>query len=153
MGTSAVAVKSALVSTLRTLFPAPVLVTYGAPGNNQPDDVIAVLDQQLDLERMPLGTARRREETLRTQVVVSVFRGGDGPATQQTATERAWAIHDALDAHVRTSPNETLGGACRDCWVESADLVESRIDSPDGGGLILGHAADLTLTVVTTARI
>lgn len=152
MGTSAIAVKSALKTRFEALAPA-ALVTYGAPGNNQPDEIIAILDQRLAIERMPMSTARNREETLETQVAVSIYQGGDGPTSQQTATERAWAIHDLFDDHVRTKPNETLDGACRDAWISAAELVESRIESNEQPGLVLGRVADLTLTITTTARI
>lgn len=86
-----------------------VLVSYGPPSPNQPDDMIVV--QNIDREVIPYqmvgsGQAGWLDERYSIEVVVSVFRGGD---YGQVVLERASALADIVVAVVRTDPS--LGGA------------------------------------------
>lgn len=152
MASSAPGVKSALKSVLEGLFPAPTLVSYGAPGQYQPDEIVGVLNQRTAVSRPTMGTARSREEVVETDVVFSIFAPGD--ETQQVvATERAYAMGEALADHFRTKPNETLSGACREAWVSGHSLLEARVVSPDDNTTVLGRTAELTVTVTSYARV
>ena len=148
---SAPAVKSALVALMRSMWDAPTLVTYGAPGSYLPDEIAAVMGQRIEVTRPTMGTNRSREETVETDVTFSVFMPGADEA-QQDATERAYAMALQLDERLRTAPNEALGGACRDAWTTRGELAESRWTSSPRGGSIAGRLAELTVTVVTVAR-
>ena len=152
MGYSAGDVKAALITTLTTLFPSPTLVSYGAPGAYQPDEIVAVGEQRFEVTRPTMGTNRSREEAVETDVTFSVFSSG-GDTAQQVATERVYAMALALDEHFRTKPNETLGGACRDAWVTGGDLREAKATpSPAAGSGVSGRVSELTVTVTTVAR-
>lgn len=155
MTSSAPAVKAALKAQLATLFPPPVVVSYGLPGAHIPDEIIVVGDQNVEVGRPTMGTARSREEVVETVVTVSIYRTGD-ETVQQVATERAWEVFDSLSQWFRTKPNETLGGACREAWVTSGALVESVVHeqgTEDGDDLYpMGRAADLTVVVTSLNR-
>lgn len=151
-GTSAIAIKSALVAVLSTLY-APetpaVQVTYGMPGTWQGSDIVAVTDIDTEISRPTMGTARSREEESSVTVVVSVFRSGTDADLQQNATERAYALADLLQQRFRTAPNETLGGACREAWVSNMSLQEA--DDPEI--IAKGRSATVIATVMCRARI
>lgn len=101
-----------------------VLVQYGPPGPNQPDDIVAIgLD--IDQESVPYqmvgsGQAGWLDETYTVDITISVFRGGDDP---RAAHERAWTLKNAVDQVVRGDP--TLGGAVLVSWPSG---VSSRQD-------------------------
>ena len=150
MSVSAPLVKAALVDTVLTaLFPG-VLVTYGEPGSYQPDEIIGVRDQTFEATRPTMGQ-RSREEAVETVVTFSVFAAGDDGA-QRTATERVYAMALALDEHLRVSPNETLGGACRDAWVGVGELLESKAAPSANTSTVAGRVAELSVVVSTLAR-
>lgn len=156
MASSAPLVKAYLVDTA---LPAAVgsgpLVCYGEPGAYQPDEIVAVLDQRITYERPTMGTSRTREEVVETTVTVSVFQSGD-ETRQRVVTERAWEIAHAISQWFRTSPNETLGGSCREAWVTEGELAEAKVTpAPGPGGApagVQGRLAELSLLIVTRSR-
>ena len=148
---SAPLVKAALVALAETLWPAPSLASYGAPGTYQPDEIVAVMGQRFEVTRPTMGTGRSREEAVETDVVFSVFVPGAEEA-QRAATERAYAMSLELDDHFRVAPQETLGGACREAWTTRGELVESRVTASPKSGNVAGRVAELTVTVTTLAR-
>ena len=152
MSTSAPAVKAALVAACEVLFPAPALVSYGRPGTYQPDEIVAVMGQRTVNTRGAMSPARQREETVETVVVFSVYRPGD-QSQQQDATERAYAMCDDLTEYLRTSPNEALGGACREARVTSHELVESAVTVPGDPSRVTGRTAEIEAVVTSTARV
>lgn len=155
MASSPSGVKAGLFTLAGTLYGSydDLLVSYGMPdGNFQANDIVAVLDQRLEVTRPTMATSRPREEQVQTLVLFSCWRAGPGADVQRTATERAWALFDVLADHFRTSPNETLSGACREAWVVSGELRESKTYSRENPEHVTGRVTDLTAVVTSKAR-
>lgn len=153
MASAVPTVKAYLVATvLPALFPQPVLVSYGAPGPNQPDVIIGVGNAEVQIERPVAGTTRPREEVFTLTVVFSIFQGG-GPEVQQTVTELAFAMLSTFGDYFKTKPNETLGGNCREAWVSSYDLDETVAVAPSNSNAITGRVAEITSVLTVKARI
>lgn len=130
---------------------APVLVTYGRPGSYQADYIVAVgMGTRQPITRPTLGTNRSRQKDVEIDVIVSVYVPGTEVA-QQTASEACDDLTELLDTYLRTSPNETLGGACFDSWVSNIDgPVPDVVTNPETKA-VTGRIAESVVTV--TARI
>jgi hypothetical protein len=154
MASAVPAVKAQLVTTvLPTLFPSPVLVSYGPPGAHQPDVIIGVGNAEVEIERPVAATSRPREEVFTLNVVFSVFSGGD-ETVQQAVTEQAFTMLSAFADYFKTKPNETLGGTCREAWVSSYVLDESEaLAPPEDGGGVSGRVAEITTVLTVKSRI
>lgn len=142
MSSAAPAVKAALVTQLTTALGSSVLVCYGPPGTNQPDDIVAVLDMRADLAFLAMGG--QREEDLSIDFKASVYRGG-GAEVQQTVTERAYALMAAVETYLKTT-DPTIGGTVlTNSLVARYELTETASTE--------GRLADLDFTVTATAVI
>lgn len=124
-----------------------VLVSYGPPGPNQPDDIIAV-GTDIGAEEVPYqmvsgGGAGWLDETYDINIVVSVFRGGDEP---RAVLERAYALADIVATVVRGDPS--LGGAV--VLAHPAGVAASTVGW-DGDGK--GRIVDLNITIRCRARL
>lgn len=150
MTQSVVGVYNNLLTVCTTLYPAPVLVTLGDPGNYQPDIIVAIVGGQTPVARPTMGTGRSREKTCAVEVVISVYVPGGDPS-QQSALVIAEAMADALEAYLRVAGQETLGGSCREAWVTNNVLAMSNVVS--GDGIQTGTAAEITVTVQASIRI
>lgn len=122
-----------------------VLISYGPPGPNQPDDLIfvgAVQRTIVPIQMVGSGQAGWLDEQYDVEIVVSVYRGGDA---NRTVMERASTLVDIVVAVVRTDPS--LGGAV---VVAHPVLVsyEPSFDADHKGRLV-----DATVTVSCRARI
>jgi hypothetical protein len=123
-----------------------VLVSYGPPGPNQPDDLVAVgtsvTRETVPYQMVGSGQAGWLDEHYDIDIVVSVYRGGDNG---RTVLERAAALVDTVVSVVRTDPS--LGGAVVvahpsvSSWVPSYDLDHK------------GRVVDVTVIVSCRARI
>lgn len=134
----------------------PVLVTLGQPGQYQPNAIVAIgMDMRLPITRPTMGTGRSREQTAEIDVVVSVYVPG-GEEGQATAIAAALALQAQLETYLRTSPNESLSGACRDSWVSAAQLANSvayqQFDDPSSTPVPTGRITEITLTVTAAIR-
>lgn len=152
MSSAAPIVKAALVATCRSLYPAPVLVSYGTPGSYQPNDLVVVMSSRTEPVVGPMSPARRRDEVVETVVLFSVYRPGD-ETQQQVATERAFELLDVLQDYLRTSPNETLGGACREARVTEHELTETTSTNPQNPKLVTGRQSVVAAVVRTVTRV
>lgn len=125
-----------------------VKVSYGHPGPvTGVVDVVAVRDAYSDIEWAALG-ARRKNETLGVDVVVSCRRGG---TDQQTVTERAFALLDLIDTGIRNPSGDiTIGGAVSWGSFTQVTLTES---NPQIYDMTKGRVAELFCTLTGTARI
>lgn len=129
---------------------APVLVTYGPPGSYQANYIVAIMGSRQPVTRPTMGTGRSREKMAEVDVVVSVFVPGTEVA-QQTASEACDDLVDLLDSYFRTSPNETLGGACVEAWVSNVDGPTPDLVTNPETKAVMGRVAESIVTV--TARI
>lgn len=147
MASPVLAVKAALKDVLASLYPNAD-TSYGEPGQVQTNDVVFAGNASVNVTQPTMGGAKRsREHEIQLDVVFSCFRWG-GAEVQQDASEAALALMTQLDDYLRTRGNETLSGACRDCWVSSYELDENPDDSESGEG----RRADVTATVTVYVR-
>lgn len=85
-----------------------VQVTLGFPWPQTAQDIIGVGEVTSAIDYGPMGTQRARDEDVTVQVLVSVFRPG-GQEVEQVASDRAYALLDAIEHHLRMT-DPTLGG-------------------------------------------
>jgi len=124
---------------------AAVLVSYGPPGTNQPDDMIVVGNVNREvgpIQMVGSGQAGWLDEIYTIDVIASVFRGGDNG---QTVMERAAALADVVVAVVRTDPS--LGGAVIVAYPTTVDYEQNWDDQHKG------RVVDATVTIRCRARI
>jgi hypothetical protein len=134
----------------------PVLVSLGAPGKYQPNAIVAVgMGIRMPIERPTLGTNRSREQPAEIEVTISCWVPGDEDA-QPLATANALDLLSLLETHFRTSPNETLGGACRESWVSVGSLVQQATyqptDDPAAPPVPTGRVAEIVATITASIR-
>ncbi len=102
---AAPALKAAALTQLAALFPLPVMVFYGPPVQDAPDDIVSVGGVSVTSVRD--GLKHTRFETLDLTVTISCYRSTDG---QQVTTQRAYAMLAALEAYLTTT-DPTIGGS------------------------------------------
>lgn len=144
------AFKDAFVAIAETIWvPATsaVLVSFGHPGQSQPDDIVGFLDVRTEQDFATLGTARERNEIIQLDVLVSCYRGG-GPEAEKVASDRAYELLGLLEASVRTT-NITVGGTVMECWLISTDS-SGRTDPNE---IANGRTIEVTATFQARARI
>jgi hypothetical protein len=147
----------ALFTALQGLFPdtAGWVVSPGDPGNYQPDKIVAMMGVHVPVAQPTAGTNRSRDKRIEITVAISVYVHG-GTEAQQPANQAAWAAADLIEAYFRTSPNEKLGGACYNAFVEVGDMTPSvsweRTDGMDVP-VAAGRIADIVLIVKAWIRI
>ena len=102
-----------------------------------------------------MGPARSREITAEVDLIISVFVGG-GEEAQPIATAAALGLQSQLETYFRTSPNETLSGACREAWVSNAHLALNVAyganEDPEVRPVAIGRTADITVTITAAIR-
>lgn len=144
--TQGASLKAALYAALPGLSAlSGVYVCYGLPGKYQPDDILAILDSDGDSVPATIGSPRSREETIRQTFTASCYRGGATETTQQTATERAFALMDAVVEWCRNT-DPTIGGTVRSLLPDVSWALEESVEEQ-------GRVADLTFTLTFVARI
>jgi hypothetical protein len=133
-----------------------VLVSPGAPGQYQPAAIVAVgWEVRTPITRPTMGAGRSRDTQAEIDVLMSVWVPGDETA-QPVANTAVYALLALLETYLRTSPNEVLGGACRDSYVSNAvlqpDITYEATDDPSDEPVPTGRVASLTVTVTTIIR-
>ncbi len=113
-----------------------VLISYGPPGTNQPNDIIAVMGFEAR-EVQPHsfvggGGQHWLYETYEILIVVSVFRGG--PTVNESCFERAMTLLSAVETAVRTDPS--LGGAVLESNPSHVDKSDAFYDSEHKGFVV-----------------
>lgn len=153
-------VRAALFAACQTLYGSSrdsvggeVLVSYGFPGSYQPQTIVAVgLTSRQPVTRPTLGTNRSRDKVAQVDVTISVYRAGAAENVQQAATEDCDDLVLLLEAYFRTSPNEALGGACRDAWVSEIDGPNLDPATQLDSGAVTGYTAEAVVTVTANIR-
>lgn len=128
----------------------PVLVNFGDPGAYQPDIIVAVMGGTVPVTRPTMGAGRSREEPVAVDVIISAYVPGTEPS-QLAAFITAQTMADQLKTYLRTSPNETLSGACRDSWVSNSVIALANIRDETSGNQT-GSVAEITVTVTAAVR-
>lgn len=156
MAQSLAGVLDALLASIPPLYASqvgtdgsPVLVTFGPPGQYQPSAIVAVMDTKAKIERPTLGPNRSREITAEVDLIFSVYTPGD-ESTQQVSLDCVLSLLTVLEQNLRASPNERLGGVCRDAWISQANPSGTVATDPQTGSPA-GRVA--TVDAVLTALI
>lgn len=118
--TNADVFKQAFYEAVRDLFAQDptkqdVLVTFGAPGAYNPNDIVSFLDISADQDVATLGTNRGRDETIELTVSVSCVVGGMQEAELQSHN-RAYDLLRAIESYARRT-DPTIGGTVRSCFL------------------------------------
>ena len=157
MAQSIAGVLDALYTSFGTIFAssvgtdnAPVLVSFGDPGQYQPSAIVAIMDTTTQISRPTMGTIRSREMAADVSIIISVYTPGDESA-QQVSTDAAFGLLTLLEQNLRTSPNERLGGASRDAWVSKADPVATVAVDP-ASNAPTGRVTEIHVTVTAHIR-
>lgn len=145
---------AALVTACQGIFSAPyngltVYVCESEPDQYQPPLIVAVaMDvRQIPVQRPTMGTRRSRRVEAEIDVVISAYAAGGSAATARTACN---GLTNMLESYFRTSPNETLGGACREAWVSAvAGPVGAKVTHPKSGA-VTGRVASSVVTVTAS---
>jgi hypothetical protein len=118
--------------------------------------IVAVgMDIRMPIARPTISTNRSREMASEIDIVFSVFVPGDEDS-MPIATAAAFSLFSQLETYLRVSPNEGLGGACRDSWLSIASLVprvayQSNTD-PNVPPVPVGRVVSLTATLTALIR-
>lgn len=124
-----------------------VLVSFGHPGQNQPDDIVGFLDVRTEQDPATFGTNRSREEVIELDVLVSCRRGG-GPEVEKTTSDAAYALLALIENYVRTT-DTTVGGTVRECFL----IRTTSVGATDPRELAQGRTIEITATFQARARI
>lgn len=125
-----------------------MLVSYGRPGINVPDDLCMILGVESEQDPATWGSTRQREETLRIDVQWWVFRAGEENAERE-ATDYLYDRMSELETYFRVTDTE-LGGLVRHCFLVSHQFDTTEADSKATGR---GRLAVATATFQAAARI
>lgn len=165
MTASLMGTMDALYTACGTIFVAstapdgsPVYVSYGDPGQYQPSAIVAVMDcgQSQNVDRPTLSTNRTREMVAEISVLFSVYTPG-GPEAYQPSLDSCTALVRLLEDYFRVSPNEHLGGACRDAWVSAISGPTGSIaydpqSMQESAPAVMGRVVEATATVTAIIR-
>lgn len=92
-----------------------VLVTFGAPANYAPPDIVSFLDLNADQAAITMGN-RGREESIVLTISISCLVNG-GQEAELLASRRAYKLLRAIEYYARVT-DTTLSGTVRHCFLE-----------------------------------
>lgn len=146
---AAAAFKDAMVTAATTAVNDPtVLVCYGHPGIQQPDDIVSVGRVTSTQEPGPMSnTNRSRTNTLTVDLTISIFRRG-GADQEQVAGDRAYSLLSAVEEYVRVT-DTTVGGTVMWCFLTS----HTSDGATDPTLLTQGRCIEITATFTAYTRI
>lgn len=93
-----------------------VLVTYGAPGTFEPEDLVSFTGTESVQEGATMGN-RGRQETLIQEVQISCWRGG-GQEMELVCAQRAYQLLRMIENYCRKT-DTTVGGTVLWCFLTS----------------------------------
>lgn len=125
---------------------AEVLVSYGAPGSLDPEDVVAFLDVTSEQQAATIGQ-RSRDEDLTVTVAISCFRGGLEDQ-ELVCGRRAYQLLRMLDYHVRKT-DTSVGGTVLWCFLQGHEST----GQTDPQLLQQGRVIEITARFLARARI
>jgi hypothetical protein len=148
--TVAPAFKNAMLAAAHTLWDQTepdVQITFGHPGVQLNDDIVAFGKVTSDQEVAALGPTRPREETLTLEVLFSIYRVG-GPEQEQICSDRGYELLGQLENYVRAI-DTTVGGTVRDCFLTGHESD----GASDPLVIAKGRAIEILATFTAHARI
>lgn len=92
-----------------------VLVTYGAPANLDPEDIVSFLGVTSEQNAVTMGN-RGRDEDLTLEIAISCFRGG-GEEMELVCGSRAYQLLRMIENQVRKT-DTTVGGTVLWCFLQ-----------------------------------
>lgn len=141
--------KDTFVALAQTAWAATdVLVSFGHPGQNQPDDIVGFLDMRTEQEPAAFGTKRPRWEMLELDVLISCYRGG-GPDQEKVVSDRAYALLAVLEDAVHKGIGTTVGMTVMECFL--ARTTSDGRTNPDE--IAKGRTIEVLATFQAKARI
>ena len=140
------AVYDAAVTLWATTHPS-MLVSYGPPGANVPDDVFMVLRIESNLEPAAIRPQRQREEILTLETQFWIFRPGVEGA-ERDANDFLYARLGELEQYLRFT-DTTMGGLVRECKLarHRSDTIEAERAAVEGGGRLAVAIAEFEAKV------
>lgn len=124
-----------------------VSVTFGAPFDLNPEDLVGIMGIESDQEVATMGN-RGREETLRLVVEISCFRGGTGDGLERSVSDRAYYLLGLIERWCRVT-DTTVGGTVRQCF-----LIGHQSSGRTGPEYLdKGRVIEITATFQAHARI
>lgn len=150
--TVALAFKKAFHQGIQQLFvldsdTEAVLVTYGAPANYSPPDIVSFLDITSDQAVATIGASRSRDESLALTVSISCVVAG-GQEAELAAAERAYDLLRRIEYWARRT-DTTIGGTVRECFLEG----HSSSGQTDPALMSQGRVCEIVATFRARARI
>lgn len=125
-----------------------VLVSYGHPGTERPDDIVMFTAVRVGQEAAGMSvTNRAREERVELDVLISVARGG-GPAVEEVCGARATALLGSMADYVRVT-NTDLDGTVRNCFLDRYETDGWTVENEQ----FQGRNISILATFVAYARI
>lgn len=125
-----------------------VLVSYGHPGTERPDDIVMFTAVRVGQEVATLSvTNRSREESIEMDVLISVARGG-GPEVEEVCGARATALLASLENYVRTT-NTTLDDTVLYCFLTRYEMDGWTVENEQ----FQGRNISINATFTAVARI
>jgi len=122
-------------------------VSFGHPGTNQTNDIVAFLGVRVEQDPATFGTNRSREEVLTLTVVISCYRGG-GAALEKVCSDRAYELLRILETYVRVT-DTTLGGVVRHCFLTAHESD----GATDPRSLAKGRTIEIAAVFTAHARV
>ena len=146
---AAAAFKDAMVVAATTAVnDSTVLVCYGHPGTEQPDDIVSFGRVTSTQEPGPMSsTNRSRTNTLTVDLTISIYRAG-GPEQEKAAGDRAYALLSAIEEYVRVT-DTTVGGNVLWCFLTS----HSSDGATDPALIAKGRCIEIAATFTAYTRI
>lgn len=146
-GTAVNGVKKALHAAIATALAADdqVQVSFGFPFPPEQRDVVSVTAVRMVPERELISPNRRREAVVEVDVFLASWRPDPD---EQLTHDRAFALLDVIDQHLRTDP--TLDGAALWCLCGSVESDGATTEEEAGTGRLTEVAATYYATVVIT---
>lgn len=123
-----------------------VMVSYGAPGSLDPEDVVAFLGVTSEQQAASIGQ-RSRDEDLTMEVAISCFRGGLEDQ-ELVCGQRAYQLLRMITRYVRKT-DTTVGGTVLWCFLqghESSGQTDPQL-------IQQGRVIEITARFLARARI
>lgn len=123
-----------------------VLVTYGAPGTFDPEDLVSFLDVTSEQDPSTMGN-RGRREVLTLDVAISCWRGG-GAEMELVCARRAYKLLRMIEFYCRRT-DTTVGGTVQWCFLTSHESS----GQTDPQFLETGRVIEITAKFTAQSRI
>jgi hypothetical protein len=123
-----------------------VLVTYGAPGTFEPEDLVSFTSTESVQDPKTIGN-RGREEVIIQEVQISCWRGG-GQEMELVTAKRAYQLLRMIEFYCRKT-DTTVGGTVMWCFLTSHECF----GQTDPQFIEQGRVSEITARFTARSRI